>query len=175
MTTTGTTTPTRPPRRLKRPLRCDALNAILFLGAGVLAVAAILAAVTIAYIAQTAYQAGHQATPTAAVQDFLDAALNDRHMATVEKYLCNNQTVHRSVGTLITGINTYTRHHPNTTLTYDWDNVHQTTRTSQTATVTADIRTRATVSGTPLQEPAQLWSFQLADHAGWKICRLTRH
>lgn len=163
-----------PPRRLKRPIRCTATHAVGFLALGTAAVVLLLAVAVGVYIGQSAFQAGHQPTPNSAVQAFLDGALNDRRMATVEKYLCSNQSIHRKVGTLITDINQYTRQHPNTTLTYDWDHVTTVTRSRGHATVAADVRGRATIGGVPTQEPAQRWTFQLANHVGWKICGLTR-
>ena len=171
MTATTTTTP---PRRLRRPIRCTAIHAVGFLALGTAAVVLVLAVAVGVYISQSAFQAGHQPTPNSAVQGFLDAALNDRRMASVEKYLCGNESIHRKVGTIITDINRYTRQHPNTTVTYDWGGVVTTARSRGHATVAADIRTRFTVGGAPVQGPAQRWQLQLANHGGWKICSLTR-
>jgi hypothetical protein len=155
-------------------VRCTALHAVGFLALGTAAVVLVLAVVVGVYIGQSAFQAGHQPTPNSAVQGFLDGALNDRRMSTVEKYLCSNQSIHRTVGALITSINTYTRQHPNTTLTYDWGAVTTVSRSDGRAVMAAHIRGRATIGGVPVQEPAQRWTFRLVDHGGWKICGLTR-
>jgi hypothetical protein len=162
------------PRRLRRPIRCTATHAVGFLALGTAAVVLLLAVAVGIYISQSAFQAGHQPTPNSAVQAFLDGALNDRRMSTVEKYLCSNESIHRKVGTIITGINQYTRQHPNTTITYDWDHVVTTARSRGHASVAADIRTRSTVGGVPIQAPAQQWTFRLANRSGWKICGLAR-
>lgn len=159
----------RRPTRLLRPIRRTPLNVMAFLGLGVVAVVLVLALVVGQYILRSAYQAGHQPTPTAAADAMLYAMLHDRDPASVGKYLCDAPIEHK-VDRLIQRINDFTRSGKNT-IDYNWD-THQTYRSGDRATVAAKIEATVTQNGVLSSNPPEYWKLAMRDRGGWKVCGL---
>lgn len=158
-------------KKLKGPIRRTPLNALGFLGAGALATVAVLAIAAFLYISQSAYQAGHQSTPTSAVNGFLDAALNDRYMSTMDKYLCGD-TARRQAQTLLNQIDDVQA--DGSSVDFYWQNTHVTQRPNDNrATVTASVTATVTTDGKFVNNSPHTWRFHLQDRAGWKICSFT--
>jgi hypothetical protein len=166
------TTRSLPPRKLKRPIRRTPGNVLLFLGAGVAAVVLVVAAAAALYITRSAYQASHQASPTAAARGMLYATLHERDQAAVAKYLCNN-TIRRRVDKLIDRNVRYLSAHPGSSLTYTWSSVRQLSRHGGTATVTTDVDGDLIQNGQHYPASTQHWTMGLRDQGGWKVCSLS--
>ena len=163
-------TPSR--RRIKPPIRRTARNMAAFLALGLVAALLAVAAVVVVYIANSAYQAGHQATPTSAVKGMLYATLHDGDKTSAAKYLCD-AAITRQVNTLIDQNDRFTHSGKDTTLSYEWGAPHVVSQHSGQATVTADIDLLVTEHGRQYGYPEQHWTLGLRDHGGWKICSLS--
>ncbi|GIL29568.1 hypothetical protein [Actinocatenispora comari] len=166
---TATPTPTRP---VKPPLRRTPLTLLLFLLAGFACAVAVLAATIIIYIGQDAYKAGHQTSPTEAVDEFLDATLNKRSMDFASTYLCSNPPVKQKTRQLIGDIHAFEKSNPGTFLTYEWS-IRKVWQRRDRALVTAQVRARTTASGSSTNNPEQKWKFSMRNESGWKVCGLT--
>jgi hypothetical protein len=168
-----TSTAGKPRPAVKPPIRRSARNVVLFLAAGVAAVVAVIVLAAGLYVARSAYQAGHQSSPTAAVNGLLDAALSDRDPASADKYLCPGGTIRRDVRTLIGRITGYERDTPGARIRYTWDTPRAVTRHGDSATVVAVVQPTST-DGTSVQAgERQSWRFDVRDRGGWHVCRMT--
>lgn len=161
-----------PPRLVKAPLRRNPLSLMLFLLAGFGCLVAVLAVAVVIYIGQDAYKAGHQTSPTEAVDEFLDATLNKRSMDFASNYLCDDPPVTQKTRKLISDIHTFEKKNPGTFLTYGWS-VRKVWQHRDRALVTAQVRAKTTASGSSTNNPEQKWKFSMSDESGWKVCRLT--
>lgn len=158
-------------KKLKGPIRRTPLHALGFLGAGALATIAVLAVAVALYISQSAYHAGHQSTPTGAVNGFLDAALNDRYMSTMDKYLCGD-TARRQAQRLLDQIDGVEA--DGSSVDFFWQNTRITQHPSDNrAIVTAAVTATITTDGKFVNNSPHTWRFHLHDRAGWKICSFT--
>lgn len=162
--------PGRRPVRLKRPIRRTPLQALAFLGLGVVAVVLVLALALGQYIVRSAYQAGHQPTPTDAAEGMLDATLHDRDPSSVGKYMCN-AAVERKIDDQIQRIKDFTKSGRNS-IDYSWD-TRQAARSGDRATVIATIDATVTQNGVLSADPPQRWTLAMRDRSGWKVCGLT--
>ena len=161
------------PRRVKGPIRRSPLSLLLFLAAGIACVVAVAVAAAVLYIGQSAYQAGHQKSPTEAVDAMLDAALNNHDASATDKYLCSGGVkVKRTVHQLVRQINDFNQSNPGTFLTYEWS-LSKTSQRDDHAIVMAHVRAKTTSSGSSLSNPEQTWTFKMRDQGGWKVCGLT--
>ena len=171
MTTAGTVR-SLPPRKLKRPIRRNAGNVLLFLGAGIAAAVLVVVTAAVLYISRTAYQAGHQASPVVAARGMLYATLHEQDKTSAGKYLCNS-TVQRRVDRLIDRNLKYLDAHPGASLTYTWSSVRQLSRHGGTATVTTDVDGDLIQNGQHYSASSQHWTMGLRDRSGWKVCSLS--
>ncbi|BCJ32648.1 hypothetical protein Athai_01510 [Actinocatenispora thailandica] len=167
-----TSAPPSTPRRLKPPLRRTPVSLLLFLLAGFGCLIAVLAATIVIYIGRSAYQAGHQVSPTQAVDGLLDAALNEHDASATDKYLCGDASVRSKVHGVVRRIKTFEKKNPGTFLTYEWS-VRKVWQRRGRALVAAQVRAKTTASGSSTNNPEQRWSFAMRDQGGWKVCALT--
>ncbi|MEV0843672.1 hypothetical protein AB0I55_29520 [Actinocatenispora sera] len=170
-----TPSPTAAPaatRPVKPPLRRTPLTLLLFLLAGFASLVAVLAAAIVIYIGQDAYKAGHQMSPTQAVDGLLDAALNEHDAPATDKYLCDQVSVRDKIHDVVRQIKTFEKSNPGTFLTYEWS-VRKVWQRRDRALVTAQVHARTTASGSSTNNPEQKWKFSMRNESGWKVCGLT--
>ena len=160
----------RRPARLLRPIRRTPLTVMAFLGLGTVVVVLVLALVVGQYVLRSAYQAGHQPTPTAAADAMLYAMLHDRDTSSVGKYLCD-AAIERRVDNLIQRITVFTKSGKNT-IDYNWD-THQTYRSGNRATDAATIEATVTQNDVLSRNPPEHWKLAMRNQGGWKVCSLT--
>ena len=175
MATATARRPARPgPKKLKGPIRRTPLRAAAFLALGILATVVMLAAAIGLYISRSAYEAGHQSSPTEAANAFLDAALNNRDVASADKYLCSNQAIHTKINGIIGGINDFST--DGSSISYRWDTPTLRSRHDDHATVTTTLYADTTDSGDGgTDNPPQTLTMGMQDQGGWKLCSFTTH
>jgi|GEM_PF-6957966 len=163
---------THPAKRtnIKSPIRFTIRNILLILAASLALGLAAAVVVVVFAINQSAYQAGHQPTPTAAARGLLYAMLNDRSTASSDKYLCDGP-VHRQVHRLIGQVNDFAT--GDNSISYSYGINTPTMHGEDAATVTADVTARTTTSGSTIVQPTQTWTMSMRNDSGWKVCRLS--
>lgn len=174
MTTTGPPVPpapTRPPRRLKPPIRRNARNVTFFLAAGIAIVVVAISGAVLLTINRSAYQAGHQPTPRAAAEAYLYAVLQDREADSAAKYTCTD-AAQRKTNTVIKSITDWTSRARGNDIAYTWTVQKTTKHGTDQATVTANVRTTVTADGSISVQPNQTWTLQMRDRGGWKVAEL---
>jgi hypothetical protein len=165
------TPPPAQPPRVKPPIRRTAGTILGFLSLGAAAGIVVLGLTIGIYIFQDAYQAGHQTSPTNAVDGLLDATFNKRDTSAISKYLCGDPVTANKVKATISQINKFEKSNPDVFLTYRWD-ITKKSQNGDQAVVTANVQAKTTVNNSAMDNPPQLWTFGMRNKSGWKVCSL---
>lgn len=159
--------------RRRRPVRASPGRVLALLAVGALTPCVVAVLAFGGYVVRDAYRAGHQSDPTEAVEEFLDATLNERNLDLADNDLCDGRRLADRVQRMITAINGLeNRFH--VSVEYDWAYPHGPVRHGSVATVAVEVGTLTTHSDGLMQTgPRQRWTFDLRNRSGWKICGFT--
>ncbi len=144
-----------------------------FLGLGAAGIVVVIILIAGGYIFNVSQRASHQASPTGAVDSFLDATLNERNADAVEKYLCDKRSIKHQIYSLISNLKKYQEEHPNNSVSYLWSSPKLNTNHRDRAAVTSSVTARTIINGATSNAPSQLWTFDMANQSGWKVCGVT--
>jgi hypothetical protein len=158
--------------RSQKPIRFGCVALVGFLGLGVVGIVVVVILIAGGYIFSVSQKASHQTSPTEAVDSFLDAALNERSTDAVEKYLCDKKIIKQQVSSLIGDLKDYQTKNPTNTVNYLWTSPKLTTKHDDRAGVTSSVTARTIINGATSDAPAQIWTFDMANQSGWKVCGL---
>jgi hypothetical protein len=125
------------------------------------------------YISKSAYQAAHQTTPTAAVDSFLQATLQERDLSMAQDYMCSDSALTARVSKVINQIKSFDRGDANASVVYNWERPTTISRHQKQATVAARVRVRRFVDGAITNSRVSSWRFKTINESGWKVCGLT--
>lgn len=165
--------PTARRRRVKRPIRRTPGTILAFLALGAASTVAVLVLAAGLYIFQDAYQAGHQATPKGAADAFLDAMLNKRSMDFASTYMCDDGRLARQTESVVGRIKRFEKENPGSSIKYLWGDFHTKHVSNARATVTTRVTASTTVDQSVINNPPQVWSLDMRDRGGWKVCGLS--
>jgi hypothetical protein len=104
-----------------------------------------------------------RSTPEVASRQFLDAALVRKDPTRLRLFICQSWSANEAIAT--TGI-------PGVGVVVTWGDTVATT-TGDAATVTVRVVFRVPVAG-GVDQDAQMWTLQLVDEDGWRVCGLTK-
>jgi hypothetical protein len=144
-----------------------------FLGLGAAGIVVVIILIAGGYIFNVSQKASHQISPTGAVDSFLDATLNERSADSVEKYLCDKKSIKHQMDSLIGNLKKYQEEHPDNSVSYLWSSPKLSAKHGDRAAVTSDVTARTVINGATSDAPSQLWTFDMANQSGWKVCGVT--
>ena len=101
----------------------------------------------------------------------LDATLNERNPDAVDKYLCSGSDVGTKFRSIIGKIKSFQKANPDTFLTYNW-NITKKSESKDRAVIAAEVRAKTTFGQSSIDNPPQLWTFDMRNQSGWKVCGL---
>jgi hypothetical protein len=165
--------PAQPPPK-RKPIRFGCVTLIGFLGLGVVGAVVLIILIAGGYIFTESQKAAHQATPTGAVNSYLDSVLHDRKTDTAENYTCNNDSIKRLTKSTIDGINNYTHKYPGAVIDYTWSEPALKSKKGDRATVTSNVSASTTASERVTNSANVIWTFDVRNESGWKVCGLTK-
>lgn len=133
----------------------------------------VLVALVGIYIMRAAYHAEHQSSPTEAADSFFQAVFYKRDIQFAEDYMCEGNKIKHRTSLLIEEINEKDTGSGDGALSYNWSQVHATSKSGNYATVTATIEASVSRSGGDLVANPTLWTLNLRNQSGWKVCDYT--
>lgn len=114
-------------------------------------------------------EAAHQATPTKAVDSYLDGMLYQHKTDVAESYTCGNGSIKRKTKSTVDGINKYIRK-TGALMDYTWSSPAVKSRKGDRAIVTSQVSALVTVDNRMDDSPVTTWTFDVRDQFGWKVC-----
>jgi len=160
--------------KVKPPIRFRLRNVLLFLAAGLALVVAAVTAVVVFYIGRSAYQAGHQTSPTEAADGLLYAILHERSESAASKYLCDDGSIKHQVHSMIGQAKRFES--SGKSAQYSWGAPHVRSRSTGRATVTVNVGLKVLDGSHTYPYPDQGWILGERNGGGplggWHVCSL---